>query len=270
MTRMRYSLDVGEFDCFEVGSWADTAAAKANTPASTRMALVSFMTQPPFGARGARPFDATFVPKTRASSLSNGFENSFCQPCQDCFFFDFLLRIRPWIKLPRPIRARPGAQATAGATNGAPIRGFPSARSRATGVRRTGGLETREIDSPALGPPFRSRQLESEISNQYPGGLFPWKSVRLWYSSPTAVNVSSPKAGARSWSPVGSPSRPNPFGTDIAGCPRRLPIEIAEPIGETKLCGLPVARSGNALSKSTPIGKATVARLGVASRSNFS
>src|SRR5712692_4845015 len=63
VTLMRYSLDVGAFDCFEVGSWADTAAAKANTPASTRMALVSLMTQPPFGARGADAFNATSVPK---------------------------------------------------------------------------------------------------------------------------------------------------------------------------------------------------------------
>src|SRR5713226_5804360 len=63
VTRMRYSLDVGAFDCFEVGSWAATAAAKANTPASARMALVSLMTQSPFGAQGADSLNATSVPK---------------------------------------------------------------------------------------------------------------------------------------------------------------------------------------------------------------
>src|SRR5438105_155970 len=146
VTRMRYSLDVGEFDCFEVGSWADTAATKANTPATTRTALVSLMTQPPFGARSAGASTANFIPKSKPPSR----RSHLCQCCQDCFFFFFLLRIRPWVNRPRLIRAIPEEQETAAATNGAPIRGFPSARTQETGVRRTGGVETPEIDSPVL------------------------------------------------------------------------------------------------------------------------
>src|SRR5438105_2433119 len=72
VTRMRYSLDVGEFDCFEVGNWADTAATKANTPATTRTALVSLMTQPPFGARSAGASAANFVPKSKPPSWGRG------------------------------------------------------------------------------------------------------------------------------------------------------------------------------------------------------
>src|SRR6266487_2421330 len=146
VTRMRYSLDVGEFDCFEVGSWADTAATKANTPATTRMALVSLI-HSLLSARETPvlPLQISF----RKASLRPGRRSwsHLCQCCQDCFFFFFLLRIRPWVNLPRPIRALPDEQETAAATNGAPIRGFPSARTRETGVRRTGGVETPEIDS---------------------------------------------------------------------------------------------------------------------------